>query len=85
MTTPIQTKQDGSPAREWTEVGGKSDTPSVVSWYGQIRQAMTDSPAYMVHDLLLVSEDVRAVTETQAEFDRLAAEWKQENSAPVLT
>ena len=86
MMTLILAKQDGSLAREWIEVGGESDTPATVSSYEQVTKETTYSSTYMDPTLSLVSEDVYAVTdvrtttETQSEFERLAAVWKQETA-----
>lgn len=84
MMTLMPTKQDGSPAREWIEVGSKLDI-SVPSWDVQIGQGTFDSLTdniqdYLVHESFFESEDVRASAETQAEFEQLAAEWKQETA-----
>ena len=78
MTTLVLTKQDGSPTRNWREVGGKPDTPVVGQWYGHIRQEMIGSLADRVYKHLLTSEHAHTETEVQAEFERLAAEWKRE-------
>ena len=73
-------KQDGSYAKEWTQVDVESDTPAVVSWYGQMTQEMVGGLPYMVDELLFLSDAVRGTAETQAEFENLAAEWKKETA-----
>ena len=105
--TPMLTKQDCSPAREWIEVGSKLDIAAVSSWGGQIGQGTFGSLSdnirdylvregffesedvgslsdnirdYLVREGFFESEDVRASTETQAEFEQLAAKWKQETA-----
>ena len=83
--TLMPTKQDGSPAREWIEVGSKLEISVVPSWGGQIGQGTFDSLTdniqdYLVREGFFESEDVRASAETQAEFEQLAAEWKQETA-----
>ena len=80
MTTLTRTKQDGSPAGGWMQVGVVSDTATVVLWYGQTRQGTVDDLACVGYDRLFPSEDVSASIGTQTEFDRLAAEWKHETA-----
>ena len=80
MTTLVLTKQDGSPTRNWREVGGKPDTPVVSQWYGYIRQEMIGSLVYEVYEHLPTYEDASTETEVQTEFEQLAAEWKRETA-----
>jgi hypothetical protein len=75
------TTQDSSPAREWTQVNGESDTPEVRrSWYGQTSQELVGGLAHVVDELLSASEDARIATDAQAEFEQLSVEWKQETA-----
>ena len=79
MTT-LLLDQDGSPAREWTQAYSEPDTPAVVSRYGQLGHEMAGTLTHMILGLVFVSEDVSTVTDAQAEFDRLATDWKQETA-----
>ena len=71
-------KQDSSFGGEWRDIGGKPDTTAVDQWYGHIGQEMIGSLAYRVYEHLLTYEHARKEIEVQAEFERLAAEWKRE-------
>ena len=77
MKTLTLTKQDGSRAGRWMEVDVESDTPVIGPGYGQSRQGAVDDRSY-IHGFLFLHDDVSASADTQAEFNRFAAEWKHE-------
>ena len=80
MTTAIPGKQDGSPASRWIGIKYKIDTPSDADWRRQDMHifSMSGDRNYLIHGLMFGTSDGCAMTEAQAEFDRLAAEWKHE-------
>jgi hypothetical protein len=79
MTTLTQ-QAHGSPTSVWIEVGGGSYTVPAHSLYEQTSQEIVGGLAYMLHDFFFSSDDDRTETETHVEFERLAAEWKQETA-----
>ena len=84
----VSSKLDISAVSSAPATSGPPVSSIMTKWGGQIGQgpfgSLTDNLRdyldYLVREVFFESEDVRALTETQAEFEQLAAEWKQETA-----